>query len=79
MALPKAQPWSIDDKVLRFSSTHALVNAGLLAAMFFIISPAVCLKSFSVSNPGLSSLYLVWASVLRMDLAYGKQAEEFIV
>ena len=39
-------------------------------------------KAFGISNPGLNSLcivYLVWASVVRVDLAYGKQTKKFVL
>ena len=48
----------------------------MLVAMLLLLSPVRCLKSFEVGSPCLESLYLVWTSAVRVDLAYGKQAEE---
>ena len=51
----------------------------MLVAMLPLLSPVHCLKSLEVGNPGLNSLYLVWTSAVRVDLAYGRQAEELIL
>ena len=51
----------------------------MLVATLLLLSPVHCLKSFEVGNPGLNNLYLVSTSGVRVDLAYGKQAEELIL
>lgn len=70
MAPSQVQRRNTDDNIYCFV---------LLVAMLLLFSPTRCFKSFGVSNPDFNSLYLVWASVVRVDLAYGKQTEEFML